>query len=408
MAQVLLDQASTPVRKPRTRGQILQALLAHDAAGARGLAESLLQLPLPADPSGRELSVFVATALMEEAADAGWPVVWPALQADSEFGEQVVRRLSWNDRWADGTVHRLSEVAIADLYLWLARRYPHEEDVRPVGVHAVEFRERVGDWRDSLLGYLVRRGSPEGCDEVQRIAAELPHVEWLKWRVREAQEVTRHRTWTPPSIGELRALMRSPVQRLVQSPEQLLDVVMESLTRLEERLQQAEPPAAIDLWNEVRPNVFSPKNENQFSDYVARHLEWDLADRGVVVNREVVVRRRQRTDIRVSVSRVDGTEENSYPITVVIESKGCWNRAELDTAMEEQLCNRYMEEARTRHGIYLVGWFKGDLWNQAERRRSDCPPYDIEEARRRFDQQAEALRGHGKYVRSFVMNTGLR
>ena len=183
---------------------------------------------------------------------------------------------------------------------------------------------------------------------------------------------------------------------------------MESLARLEDRLQRSEPPAAVDLWNEVLRGVFRPKSENEFSDYVARHLEADLAERGVVVNREVVVRRTQRTDIRIGVSRLRNVAETPFPITVVIEAKGCWNRRDLDSGMEDQLCGRYLEEARTRHGIYLVGWFLCDQWDHQEQRRRDCPAYGLDEARERFNRQAVENSRDGKHVLAFVMNAALR
>jgi predicted NACHT family NTPase len=406
MTNFWIHQVGRTELTSRTRGLILRLLLVHGVAAGREMAESMLSMPLGNE--SRELAISAAVALCEETDDAGWTVVWPAFQTDSEFGAQVIAHLAWNEHSSGAVLQRLPVHAVADLFLWLAKRYPHSEDVRPVGVHQVSARESIGDWRDSLVGHLVRRGTWESCEAVERIAGELPQLEWLKWNVLEAREVTRHRTWTPIPIAELRAILHSPVRRIIQSAEQLLDVIIESLDRLEERLQQAEPPAAIDLWNEVQYNVFSPKTENQFSDYVARHLELDLVARGIVVNREVVVRRGERLDIRVNVSRVDGTEESPYPLTVVIESKGCWNRAELDTAMKEQLVNRYMNEGRTRHGVFLVGWFKCEEWNHDENRRRQCPIYDLGDARRRFATQAEELSVGGKVVRAFVLDAGLR
>jgi hypothetical protein len=57
--------------------------------------------------------------------------------------------------------------------------------------------------------------------------------------------------------------------RLVESGEQLLEVIIESLRRLEEELQ-GETPAAPDLWNRLPDGALRPKSENELSDYVVR------------------------------------------------------------------------------------------------------------------------------------------
>jgi hypothetical protein len=91
--------------------------------------------------------------------------------------------------------------------------------------------------------------------------------------------------------------------RLVQNGDQLLDVLVDALTRLQQKLH-GETPAAIFLWNKVK-EVFEPKDENELSNYVKLHLDADLKERGIIVNREVQIRRGdtsftgQATDIHV-------------------------------------------------------------------------------------------------------------
>jgi hypothetical protein len=281
-------------------------------------------------------------------------------------------------------------------------------------MHTVDFRERVGQWRDGILSYLEDRGTQASCDEIRRIKDELPHLTWLRGTLARAEERMRLVTWSPPSIEELRELAQSRERRIVQSPEQLLDVVLESLDRLGKWLQRMERPAVIDLWNEcdvMEPGAktrraFRPKDEDALSNYVARHLELDLKHSGVIVNREVEIRKSQRNDIRVNVSRLDDSRAGQGPITVVIESKGCWNR-DLDKAMEEQLVGRYLDEFGTRHGIYLVGWFQCEKWDNAHYQKKASPQYSIEEARARFAEEAKSLSIGGKQIRACVLDTSL-
>ena len=77
-----------------------------------------------------------------------------------------------------------------------------------------------------------------------------------------------------------------------------MDLIVESLQRLDALLHK-ETPAVIDLWNEVKRNIWKPKSENELSDYIKRHLDHDLAERSIVVNREVRINRGESTDLRI-------------------------------------------------------------------------------------------------------------
>jgi len=194
---------------------------------------------------------------------------------------------------------------------------------------------------------------------------ELPELDWLKWVLLEAQDITRRRTWVPPQPDEILKVASHSELRLVQSGDQLLEVVVESLKRLEAKLQ-GETPAAQFLWDQIiSKNAWRPKDENSFSDYVKIHLDENLKQRGVVVNREVEIRRGagpnrgERTDIHVDAVAHNTDGEAYDSVTVIIEVKGCWH-PELDHAMKTQLVDRYLKDNRCQHGLYLVGWFNCD------------------------------------------------
>ena len=92
---------------------------------------------------------------------------------------------------------------------------------------------------------------------------------------------------------------------------------------------------------------------------------------------------------------------------MIAEAKGCWN-SELDTAMEDQLVSRYLDNPTCRHGLYLVGWFNCEQWDKTDPRRARAPRYGLEEARERFAQQAKVLSERGPHVRAVVVNAALR
>jgi hypothetical protein len=307
---------------------------------------------------------------------------------------------------------QMREDQLADFYIWLVCQYPHAEDPRYEGVHSVGPRESIADFRDTLLRYLKERGTPQACEAIRQIARELPELDWLKWTLLEAQSITRRQTWLPPRPKEILAIASNLQRRLVQSGEQLLDVVIEALQRLEEKLQ-GETPQAVFLWDQIQKDIYKPKNENLFSDYVKSHLDEDLRQRGVIVNREVEIRRGEgaghgeRTDIHVD-AVIRGVHGKEYDrVSVIIEAKGCWNK-DLDHAMKTQLVDRYLKDNRCQHGLYLVGWFNCDQWDNKDYRKQQTPKLSIGGARKQFDTQASDLSQLGIQVRAFVMNTALR
>jgi len=108
-------------------------------------------------------------------------------------------------------------------------------------------------------------------------------------------------------------LVSDPSARLVRSAKDLVELLFESLERLQTRLR-GKPPAVRDLWNELVGDpshagpLFRPKNEPALSDYIKRHLDQDLGERGVIANREVKLStylggaKGQQTDVHVDVT----------------------------------------------------------------------------------------------------------
>ena len=152
-------------------------------------------------------------------------------------------------------------------------------------------------------------------------------------------------------------------------------------------------------------------DENSFSDHVKRHLEEDLKERGVVLNREVEIRRSvgpgtgQRTDIHVDAVRRAGTVGYEQ-VKVIIEAKGCWN-ADVRTAMRTQLRDRYLLDSDCRHGLYLVGWFRCMQWSSRDDRQKTVPWTSLDEARVELAGQAGQLTSDVT-IRSYVLNAALR
>jgi hypothetical protein len=165
-------------------------------------------------------------------------------------------------------------------------------------------------------------------------------------------------------------LLRRPKARFAAGAEDLLEIVVEALEKIQLQLR-AETPAVSEVWNYSpgRDRVYSPKDENDIANWLKRRLEEGIVASGIVIGREVEIRRipgatGQRTDLHVSAARPGAREKT----VVVIEVKGCWN-PELKVSMETQLVNRYLRDNFYTHGVYVVGWFHCSQWAKADAER---------------------------------------
>jgi hypothetical protein len=142
-------------------------------------------------------------------------------------------------------------------------QYPHSEDPKFEGAHSVGSRESIGHFRDGLINHLTQRGTYAACTAIETIIATFPDFTWLKWHLQRAREMARRKTWTPPQVKDLIALAGEQERRYVQNGEQLLQVVLESLERLNAKLQ-GETPAVAFLWNKQADGKLRPKERTNF------------------------------------------------------------------------------------------------------------------------------------------------
>jgi hypothetical protein len=114
----------------------------------------------------------------------------------------------------------------------------------------------------------------------------------------------------------------------------------------------------------------------------------------------------QRTDIHID-AIVKGRDGKAYDaITVIIEVKGCWNK-ELQHAMQTQLVERYLKENHCQHGLYLVGWFLCDRWDESDYKKADTPKLNMDEMQKQLDAQAVELTQQNRRVKALVIDTSL-
>jgi hypothetical protein len=240
------------------------------------------------------------------------------------------------------------------------------------------------------------------------IIAKLPTLQWLSFRLLEAQRTMRMKTWCPLSHKELFRLLDSKSRVLVQSAEDLCELLVSALRKFEGDIHGEQAPVR-NLWDrQASGPTFRPVEEDALSDNVRLFLCRELVENGIVANREVEVARvpgapvGRRTDIRVDAVRLLDDGRSYDTLTAVIESKGCWNRA-LFSALRDQLYGDYMVTLRAPVGIYLVGWFDKSKWDSKDRRRRQTPDLTLQQAQAQLDGEAAAI-PLGYLVRAVVVD----
>ena len=404
LENAILEKAKDARLKPAAAGDLIEQLFENGKSidEIRGICVGFLgERNLPEGPC-HERAIYCASLLLIYGGEKGWEIVRKILESEPDFGSKLIAEVARRGHHQAGIIARnLAERSVADFYVWLAENFPQSEDPEMDGAHFVGPRESVATFRDALLSELREKGTPEAVTAIRGIAKRLPNLASIKFTAFAARQIAMRKTWSGNSPKEILNLAKNNDNRLIDNEEQLLTVVIASLKRYQ-LLLLGEKSAVYDLWN---TNDWTPKEENLVSDHVARYLEMDLQGRGIIVNREVQIRRGEETDIHIVAIREkqDGSRDQ---VRVITEVKGCWH-AEVKTAMETQLRDRYLRENQCGHGLYLVAWFLCDKWKD-ESRKKKTPQWSLEEARTFFEDQARTLSRPGETLAAFVLDARLR
>jgi hypothetical protein len=412
----LCDLLETNKWKPKAIEMLLSTLLAHGSTRAETFAEKCIALPPKPRARQRALAVHAAHAFLRHITQNRWTLVWSLFKQFPAIGQEIVLGHGFGREQRFGNIAaQFSEEVAADLYLWLETYFPRAEDPQyPSGTaHQITARDEVATSRNDVLYNLASRGTHQSIKALERIARAFPDESFgMKRVLMQARETTSLRTWQPLKPEQILEMTRNPQSRFVRSADQLLDVILESLERLQLRLQ-GETPAALFLWDETSKGKFQPKLEARLSDFMRSHLEIDLKGRGLIFTREPEISPigygsvGEKLDILVDVN-VPGIGDELDKVGVIIEVKGCWNK-DLDTSMQTQLVERYLKDNHARRGLYVVGWYACPQWDTADWKCGATPKnLTLEDVSNQFAEQAKKLSDTGTRVAAVVLNTALR
>lgn len=404
LAQLLHQRLQEDNLAMSIQGSLLSMLLLHEADGVRDWAEEIVRTQ-----HETERGMKFAQVLLGAGEEKAWNVLWPIVQTDTNFGRTLLEGFSYGrpDRTSFGA--GFTEAELEEFYGWMVEHYPPTDDRHVSG--AVGPVDTMRFLRDGALEVLKKRGTFEACDALAHIELRFPQYKWMRYHFDETEVLACAMTWEPPSTAVILAMGADSGKRFVESNTQLLDVVVESMRRFQAELH-GELGSVVDLWDH-HEKEWRPVQEEDISDYIVRYLRKNLADRGIVLNREVQIRRGrgndmpgQRTDIHVDAVLPEHAAASHYgPVSLIVEVKGTWNDG-LMTDMEGQLRDRYLRNSGCRTGLYVAVHFAAQNWAAADRRRAKSDRWEIDDLRVRLAEQAQALSG-GVSIRSFVIDASL-
>ncbi len=396
VASTYLSLARSAEAEPRE--EIVTSLARHDFDLLRPLLLEWLQ-----DPSDLDRHRLAAGQLIDRDLERSWPAVKAALDADLTLAKQVLGH-ALTVRGYERFDH-VPAAVLADIYLWLRAKFPPESDPQFDEAHAVGPREQIGHWRDKLLRRLQDEGSPQAVEAVRAIVAALPTDRWLPRTLATSEATLRRNQWTPTPLPQLLRLAADRHKVLVNDAAALAAAVAAAMEDIQMRLTGATPESHY-LWD---THAGRPKSEDEISDYLANELSRVLTVRGAIVNREVQIRRNrpsgigERTDILVNAAPVGGLDTGR--LSLPVEVKGAWND-EICSAMRDQLVERYMRDAASTDGIYVVAWPDLESWTDGnDHRRSVLASLDRQAVEAELAAQELGLAQEGARVR--VVHLGI-
>ena len=405
LEKTLIDIVKKPLAPDCVR-DILSFLIINESVDAGLLAESFVKNHDSSKKEEKVKSIPAAVAIALNTKDAGWSVIWPAIETNLEFGKKIISKIAYRTSNHRDFLEKLTEQQLADLYIWLAKTHPPEKDPHFEDAHEITPREELGTLRTMTINYLEQKGTEAACESIENILLAFPDEEWLKQVLIKARETTIENKWVPFNPTDIVKIPSNNKYHLVQSGSQLQDVVIKSLERLEKKLHSENLPLKF-LWNVYKKN-YCPKNEESLSDYVKMHLEDDIQNRGIILNREVQVHGKF-TDIHIDALSQNNADEYGV-LKVIIEAKGCWNKG-INHSMEKQLLDLYLKNNDCQHGIYLIGWFNCDIWADSDYRKKDAKRFVGEDKaifKTKMDEQSSKLSKNGININAFVMDLSIK
>lgn len=387
---------------PNCFSSLLQDILEKDYKPAIDFLITKLKHPLPENDQEYRKFIIASKMLIYFSFRKAWSIIWKLMNEFENFGKDLFLSVAYERLINKNFLKDMNEFELADLFIWFEENFPYSEFEKHQGVYRVGPKEEIKYFKNNIMEELKQRGNNEALIAIENIEQKVPQLPWLNYVLYQAKIITRNKKWIPLKSNELLKILENKNKRYIRDENDLVNIISESLNKLEIELQGESLPVKF-IWNN---KPVTPKSEGDLSDFIKLHLQRDLSQ--IIVNREVEIRptagsvKGENTDLLVQTF-----SNKSDIVSVIIEVKGSWNK-NLKTDIAEQLKKRYLKDNQCRYGIYLIGWFLCKSWDKSgDYRFGDNPKMELEEVKQFFVNQAEELTEEGYHLYSCVLDCRL-
>ncbi len=179
----------------------IRFLARHDEAGARSWLDGQFKSTTPNDLS---TSFALGLALFPE---EFWQAARSKIDADPSLAASSLQTVADVFASSNDFLEKLKAVQLGDLFLLLEARFPTSQRLK-IDPDEVSPRERIEKLRSFTPERLQALGTSEGCDQLVRLAAVVPHWKTLlRWRLRDTRNAVLRKAWSGVPADVLAAMV---------------------------------------------------------------------------------------------------------------------------------------------------------------------------------------------------------
>ena len=202
LENALLSKVQDSTLSIMSRQNLIDFLLQHNSKDATIYAESVIESGY-LNENEKELMIRFCVSLMNYSQNIKWSVVWGVILSDVTLGKALIERVAAADHRRNYLAQKLNAQELADLFIWVEKQYPSDEDPDIDGLHTVTNREQVGNWRNGLITALRSVNDPQVLSEIRRLTDHFPDLHWLQFVRVDVEKATLGTRWQPSAPSDL-------------------------------------------------------------------------------------------------------------------------------------------------------------------------------------------------------------
>lgn len=275
--------------------------------------------------------------------------------------EDIHLRFRFEGKWPAW----VSEESVAAMLPDMFMAFPPSDDPGIDGYNNGKmYREDMGRLRNHGISTLAESGTDFSGKQLTALL-KAPYVPASmysfilnsidEWKSRRAQNA-----WIPLKPEDVRGVLSQGLQP-VRSAEELFNLVCRVLEEIKHDVENGEEDIRSVFWNEDTPKI-----ETEFQKLIARDFRKsiEVLKNKIVSGRELDVAG-NRPDIFATCILPDNQR-----VRVFLEmkrqqfyekKKGC-DASDVISSIRTQLIEKYLADAETKHGIYIVGWYGSECF----------------------------------------------